>query len=42
MPEALCILHVEKFGPFAVTMDSHGRSVYQDIKDEALKIMQTF
>ena len=42
MPEALWILNVEKFGPFAVTMDSHGRSVYQDIKDEALKIMQTF
>ncbi|HWR30476.1 MAG TPA: FumA C-terminus/TtdB family hydratase beta subunit [Negativicutes bacterium] len=42
MPEALWILHVEKFGPFAVTMDSHGKSVYQDIKDEAIKIMQNF
>ena len=42
MPEALWILHVEKFGPFAVTMDSHGKSVYQDIKDKAIKIMQSF
>ncbi|MHC1760121.1 MAG: FumA C-terminus/TtdB family hydratase beta subunit [Negativicutes bacterium] len=42
MPEALWVLHVKKFGPFAVTMDSHGRSVYQDIKDEAIKIMQSF
>jgi len=42
MPEALWVLHVEKFGPFAVTMDSHGKSVYQDIKDNALKIMATF
>lgn len=42
MPEALWVLHVEKFGPFAVTMDCHGKSVYQDIKDNALKIMGTF
>lgn len=42
MPEALWVLHVEKFGPFAVTMDSHGKSVYQDIKDEAIKTMQSF
>jgi len=42
MPEALWVLHVEKFGPFSVTMDSHGKSVYQDIKDDALKIMATF
>jgi tartrate/fumarate subfamily iron-sulfur-dependent hydro-lyase beta chain len=42
MPEALWVLHVEKFGPFAVTMDSYGRSVYQDIKDQALKIIETF
>lgn len=42
MPEALWILHVEKFGPFAVTMDSYGKSIYQDIKDDALKIMATF
>lgn len=41
MPEALWILHVNKFGPFAVTMDSKGNSVYQEIKDRALKVMET-
>ena len=42
MPEALWVLQVDKFGPFAVTMDAHGKSVYQDIKEEALRIMKTF
>lgn len=42
MPEALWKLHVEKFGPFAVTMDSYGNSVYNDIKEKALKVMETF
>lgn len=42
MPEALWILHVEKFGPFAVTMDAKGNSVYRDLKEQALKVMETF
>lgn len=42
MPEALWILHVEKFGPFAVTMDAKGKSVYRDLKEQALKVMETF
>ncbi|MDR3564627.1 MAG: FumA C-terminus/TtdB family hydratase beta subunit [Negativicutes bacterium] len=42
MPEALWILNVEKIGPFAVTMDSHGKSIYQELKDQALRIMATF
>ncbi|MGL5513576.1 MAG: FumA C-terminus/TtdB family hydratase beta subunit [Sporomusa sp.] len=41
MPEALWVLHVEKFGPLAVTMDSYGNSVYQDIKEQAFKIIET-
>lgn len=38
MPEALWILTCDKIGPFAVTMDSHGKSVYDDIKETATKI----
>lgn len=41
MPEALWVLHVKKFGPLAVTMDSSGHSVYQDIKEQAFKIIET-
>lgn len=41
MPEALWVLHVKKFGPLAVTMDSSGNSVYQDIKEQAFKIIET-
>ncbi|EGO65682.1 FumA C-terminus/TtdB family hydratase beta subunit [Acetonema longum] len=40
MPEALWVLHAERFGPLAVTMDSHGNSIYQDIKEQALKIIE--
>lgn len=42
MPEALWILHVKKFGPFAVTMDCRGNSVYQTLKEQAQKIMESF
>ncbi|HWR39274.1 MAG TPA: FumA C-terminus/TtdB family hydratase beta subunit [Patescibacteria group bacterium] len=42
MPEALWLLKVEKFGPFAITMDSHGKSIYQNIKDQAFKVMESF
>lgn len=42
MPEALWILHVQKFGPFAVTMDCLGNSVYETIKEQARKVMKNF
>lgn len=31
MPEALWVLDAEKFGPLTVAMDSHGKSLYEDI-----------
>ncbi|MGL4668619.1 MAG: FumA C-terminus/TtdB family hydratase beta subunit [Saezia sp.] len=37
MPEAMWVLDVEKFGPFIVTMDAFGNSVYDRVKDEALE-----
>lgn len=40
MPEALWVLHAERFGPLAVTMDSHGNSIYQDIKEQALTTIE--
>lgn len=36
MPEALWKLEAEKFGPLVVAMDTHGRSIYKDIKEKAL------
>lgn len=42
MPEALWILHVKKFGPFAVTMDCCGNSTYQMIKEQAQAMMKEF
>jgi tartrate/fumarate subfamily iron-sulfur-dependent hydro-lyase beta chain len=35
MPEAMWVLETEKFGPFIVTMDSHGNSRYDDIRAQA-------
>ncbi len=35
VPEALWILKAKKFGPLVVGMDSHGRSVYAEIKESA-------
>jgi fumarate hydratase subunit beta/L(+)-tartrate dehydratase beta subunit len=37
MPEALWILEGVKFGPLVVSMDTHGKSIYKDIKDTAMK-----
>lgn len=39
MPEAMWILDVEHFGPFIVTMDSHGGSRYDEIKQHALTMI---
>ncbi len=32
MPEAIWVLEVEKFGPCIVAIDSHGNSLYDDVK----------
>jgi len=36
-PEALYQFRVKDFGPLIVAMDSHGRSLYEDVKAEALR-----
>ncbi len=35
VPEALWILRAKKFGPLVVGMDSHGKSIYAEIKKSA-------
>lgn len=35
MPECLWKFRVKDFGPLIVAMDSHGNSLYQDVKEEA-------
>ncbi|MBN1333787.1 MAG: fumarate hydratase C-terminal domain-containing protein [Synergistales bacterium] len=37
VPEALWVLNATKFGPLVVGMDSHGLSVYQELKEKAEK-----
>ena len=37
MPECLWKFRVRDFGPLFVTMDSHGNSTYQDVRDEAAR-----
>jgi fumarate hydratase subunit beta len=34
MPEALWILKARDFGPLIVAMDSHGNSLYENVKNE--------
>ena len=38
MPEAMWPLQAKHFGPFLVTMDSHGKSRYDEVRDNAQKI----
>jgi len=35
MPEAVWIFKVKEFGPLVVAIDSHGRSIYKEIKKKA-------
>ncbi len=35
MPECLWKFRVRDFGPLIVAMDSHGESLYRDVKEEA-------
>ena len=32
IPEAVWVLEVERFGPLVVTMDAHGRSLYEELE----------
>ncbi len=41
MPEALWDLEAFEFGPLVVSMDTHGNSIYQDLKKSALKILDS-
>ncbi len=37
MPEALWVLNAEKFGPLVVGMDTHNKSIYKELKEEATR-----
>jgi tartrate/fumarate subfamily iron-sulfur-dependent hydro-lyase beta chain len=34
VPEAVWVLRVEEFGPLIVSIDSHGRSLYEEVREE--------
>jgi len=34
VPEALWMLRIDGFGPLSVTIDSHGKNLYQEVSDE--------
>jgi len=40
MPEAVWILRVKRFGPLIVGMDSHGRSLYEEVRSEAMRNLE--
>lgn len=40
MPESVWVLEVENIGPFIVTMDCKGNSLYQTLKDEAYQKLE--
>ena len=40
MPEAVWILKVKRFGPLIVGMDSHGRSLYEEVRSEAMRNLE--
>jgi len=43
IPEALWVLKVKEFGPLVVGMDSHGKSIYRDLKTQSkAKIAEMF
>lgn len=39
MPEALWDLEAEEFGPLVVGMDSHGRSIYKELREKAFTLL---
>jgi len=40
IPEAVWVFRVEEFGPLVVTMDSHGKSLYDDVDKNARKNLE--
>ena len=40
IPEAVWVFRVEEFGPLVVTMDSHGKSLYDDVNKNARKNLE--
>ncbi len=40
IPEAVWVFRVEEFGPLVVTMDSHGKSLYDDVDQNARKNLE--
>ncbi len=40
IPEAVWVFRVEEFGPLVVTMDAHGKSIYDDIDSNAKKNLE--
>ncbi len=40
VPEALWVLKVKEFGPLVVGMDSKGKSIYRDIKENGEKLIE--
>ncbi len=41
MPEALWKLKAKKFGPLVVSMDTHGHSIYKEIKEKGLEYIES-
>lgn len=39
VPEAIWILKVKKFGPLIVAMDSHGNSIFNEVRENVLKVI---
>lgn len=40
MPEAIWVLELKDLGPLVVAMDSHGKSIFKEVKEKALKRMK--
>jgi len=39
VPEAVWVLEVKNWGPLVVAMDSHGKSIFKEVRENALKKM---
>ena len=39
VPEAIWVLEVKELGPLIVAMDSHGNSIFKEVREKALTIM---
>jgi tartrate/fumarate subfamily iron-sulfur-dependent hydro-lyase beta chain len=39
MPEAIWVIEVKNWGPLVVAIDSHGKSIFEEVKEKALRKM---